>query len=645
MPDIQKLIANKNLPDPDTMKTKLLQFGCTAYVLLTLAVTGNQRAQAAVYNSFTYQGRLTDDFGPGWDDSPRTWDFLFKAVIPSFPCYDPDCLWTTNCPNCSTIELGTNSVIVNQGLFTTPITMPTGLLSAPFGVLLQIAVRTNGGGEFTTLSPMQRLTATPYATIAQSVSGPIPASSLVGPMPTGLLTGTFSSPLNFINPSNIFAGDGSLLTHVNAATIGGLDACNLPCYWKLTGNTGTLPGDWLSPTDLGNFLGTTDDQPVTIRVNKFPGLRVIPADPVRTDDGSAPLEPFPALPNIVGGFGGNTISADARSSTIAGGGGLYDHVFHAMTPGWNAIGPLGDFCFIGSGSANYIQGPHNSVLGGHYNHITNGNYCVIAGGEQNLITHPVDGGAIVAGFRNTVTGSTNANSPSGDWAFIGAGLDNTATNYAAFIGAGGMNVAGGAYSVVTGGSHNSALGEDSVVSGGYFNQAQAEGSVVAGGVNNWATKAGSFAAGTGATADHDGSFAWADRQGGFFYTDRPNQFAVRAQNGVMVQGTTTTLDLRGNGAIRVAGAGVGSPGPVFIHRATAASVSGHITTIDHPLANGDPNAILLVTHNYSADTSATPYETNTVGVWYNGSKWTIYHENTGVAMPVGRAFNVMIIKP
>jgi hypothetical protein len=108
---------------------------------------------------------------------------------------------------------------------------------------------------------------------------------------------------------------------------------------------------------------------------------------------------------------------------------------------------------------------------------------------------------------------------------------------------------------------------------------------------------------------------------------------------------TTAAVLIERGSVRVAGAGVGTTGPIFIHRATAGSISGHITTIDHPLANGDPNAILLVTHNYSVDSSATPYEPNTVGVWYNGSKWTIYHENTSVAMPVGRAFNVMIIKP
>jgi hypothetical protein len=109
----------------------------------------------------------------------------------------------------------------------------------------------------------------------------------------------------------------------------------------------------------------------------------------------------------------------------------------------------------------------------------------------------------------------------------------------------------------------------------------------------------------------------------------------------------TTLDLRGDSAIRVAGAGVASRGPVFIHRATSDNTVGHITTIDNPLANGDANAILLATHNWSADTSGTPYDPNSVGVWYNpaAARWTIFHEETSVAMPVGRAFNVIIIKP
>ncbi len=187
-------------------------------------MTGDRQTQAQsnFYNTFTYQGRITSDFGPGSDDSPHTWEFLFKAVIPPYPCADIiDCPWRTNCPNCATFVLGTNSVIVNQGLFMTPIAIPTALLDSSNGVFLEISVRSNSNVPFTTLSPLQPLTATPFATMAQSVVGPVPASSLTGALPSGLLTGTYSSPLGLSNPGNVFAGDGSQLTHVNATTIAG----------------------------------------------------------------------------------------------------------------------------------------------------------------------------------------------------------------------------------------------------------------------------------------------------------------------------------------------------------------------------------------------------------------------------------------
>jgi hypothetical protein len=118
--------------------------------------------------------------------------------------------------------------------------------------------------------------------------------------------------------------------------------------------------------------------------------------------------------------------------------------------------------------------------------------------------------------------------------------------------------------------------------------------------------------------------------------------------GINTNSPKATLHVRGNiatDALRAPGAGINTGTFAFIHRAAATNISGHVTTLYHPLTDGDPNAILMVTHNYNADISATPYETNAVGVWYNGSRWTIYHENTGMAMPVGRAFNVLIVKP
>jgi len=76
----------------------------------------------------------------------------------------------------------------------------------------------------------------------------------------------------------------------------------------------------------------------------------------------------------------------------------------------------------------------------------------------------------------------------------------------------------------------------------------------------------------------------------------------------------------------------------FMHRAAAGNTSSHITTINHPSCNGNPNAVLLVTQNYKR-----AYNAKAVGVWYNGSKWTIYNQDK-TKMPSGANFNVLVLK-
>jgi hypothetical protein len=143
-----------------------------------------------------------------------------------------------------------------------------------------------------------------------------------------------------------------------------------------------------------------------------------------------------------------------------------------------------------------------------------------------------------------------------------------------------------------------------------------------------------------AKAMQDGTFVWADTTDADFSSTATNQFAVRATGGVVINAGTNNLELA-SGGIKVTGAGVGTSTPVFIHKATTTNTSAHVTTISNPYTDGQPNAILIVTHNWSQDNM---YETHPVGVWYNGSQWTIFHEDM-VAMPVGRTFNVMVIKP
>ena len=79
---------------------------------------------------------------------------------------------------------------------------------------------------------------------------------------------------------------------------------------------------------------------------------------------------------------------------------------------------------------------------------------------------------------------------------------------------------------------------------------------------------------------------------------------------------------------------------------TSTQTAAHRTTIDNPLCNGNPNAILLVTHNYNPGGSGGILETHPYSVWYNSanSKWEIYNDDFAT-MAVGTAFNVLIVRP
>jgi len=84
-----------------------------------------------------------------------------------------------------------------------------------------------------------------------------------------------------------------------------------------------------------------------------------------------------------------------------------------------------------------------------------------------------------------------------------------------------------------------------------------------------------------------------------------------------------------------------SLGVQFVHVATAANINAHTTLIDHPLTNGNPNAIIIVTENRTPGGVGGATDLGHIGVFYNGGQWGIYHENLA-AMPLGTAFNVII---
>src|SRR5213075_2268096 len=146
------------------MKTKL------ALLSLSLALLAAASSAPAQGTALTYQGRLDTSAEP----ANGLYDFQFIVH---------DALTGGN-------PLGVNplsaTLAVSNGLFTATLDPGAGVFTGP-SRWLSIAVRTNGAALFTTLSPRQPLTATPYAITAGGVSGNVPASQLTGPIPIAQL--------------------------------------------------------------------------------------------------------------------------------------------------------------------------------------------------------------------------------------------------------------------------------------------------------------------------------------------------------------------------------------------------------------------------------------------------------------------------
>ncbi|RFS17054.1 hypothetical protein [Emticicia sp. C21] len=79
----------------------------------------------------------------------------------------------------------------------------------------------------------------------------------------------------------------------------------------------------------------------------------------------------------------------------------------------------------------------------------------------------------------------------------------------------------------------------------------------------------------------------------------------------------------------------------FVHRATTANTTNHITTLSYP--NPKQTDVVLVTHNYNpAGGGSIAYNNHPVGIYWVGNAWTIYNED--IADIVGTAFNVLVIR-
>ena len=82
---------------------------------------------------------------------------------------------------------------------------------------------------------------------------------------------------------------------------------------------------------------------------------------------------------------------------------------------------------------------------------------------------------------------------------------------------------------------------------------------------------------------------------------------------------------------------------MFVHTATAGTITVDLSLIDHPDLNGNPNAKLLVSHNWNPGGTGGVYNDFTTGVYYSAgdSKWGVYNES-GANMVEDSSYNVYI---
>lgn len=342
--------------------------------------------------------------------------------------------------------------------------------------------RTLVGGTVTTIATGYGLTGGIITT-----SGTISVDGTVIPQlgAANRFTGpnVFAGVVRLTNANNFITGahtgDGSRLTALNAAqlTTGSVPSGALSNAWKLGGNAGTTPGT--------HFLGTTDDQPLELRVNHQPSLRLQYAYDATW------LSP---APNVIGGSPDNHISGGVRGGFIGGGGNKFNQ---------NRVEQ--DYAAVVGGLANVASG-YGSLAGGLGS---------VALGNQTSAT---DDGAVALGSGTTASGFAalalgGGTVASGDWATalgsasMASGARSTAFGFLTSA-SGDCSTAMGSRSAALG-FGATAMGRETVADGDY-----------------------SLAAGSFARAVHSGSFVWADAVETPFSSSGMNQFLIRAHGGV-----------------------------------------------------------------------------------------------------------------
>lgn len=277
--------------------------------ILFISATLPSFAQGTAY---TYQGRLNGIEG----GVTGIYDFRFAV-------FDAGANGSQVGPT-----LNVSGVGVTNGLFTVALDFGANIFNGA-SRWLDLAAKTNGSTlPFVSMTPRQPLTPSPYAVYAANANAVTPGAIGNAQLTAGAVAQSNLVVSGTPGAGKVLGTSGSGLSWVDAPAAGG--------GWSLSGNAGTTP-----PTQ---FLGTTDNQPLEVKVN---GQRAMRFEAGLYSDGGSVV----TSPNLIGGYAQNYIAPGIAGSVIAGGGGYYEGGL--TESGSNSV--TANYSTIGGGTKNTIQ--------------------------------------------------------------------------------------------------------------------------------------------------------------------------------------------------------------------------------------------------------------------------------------------------
>ncbi len=148
--------------------------------------------------------------------------------------------------------------------------------------------------------------------------------------------------------------------------------------WDIEGNAGTSPAT--------NFIGTTDNQPLVLRANNKPALRIFPHS---------------NSPNLDAGADGNSVGSTYLGQIVAGGGSA--EIFCGPTYTSSCLNrTLNDFATVSGGQGNSAIGG-GSVVGGGVSNTSSSPYGTVDGGRFNEASGTAS--TVGGGFSNCAGGN------------------------------------------------------------------------------------------------------------------------------------------------------------------------------------------------------------------------------------------------